>query len=712
MMVCYNMIEVIFVTNYKIKINAISCSNCAQTIISALQKEFPESEVRVNVASKLLLITTNASKSQVEDVLVKINYVPDSRITRKQEQRIRTELMISIVISIYFLIGMAHHTGLMDVPMFFVNSYVQLILATFVQFYIARNFYKNAYQGLKNKTLGMDFLIVFSTTLTYLFSVYLLIFNSDIHPYFETSTIIITIILIGKAIEEHAKSKANSLIDEASKLLDNLVTLETGEQVPAQNVNVGTNIIIEANQKIAIDCIIVKGQSSVDESAMTGESRLIPKAEDDELLAGSINVEQRVIAKTTVFQEESYLYKILDSVESSASVSTKYQRVADSVARVFVPAIIVIGILTFVLTFIFTNDPLLGFERAMSVIVVSCPCSLGLATPTSILVSNSISAKLGILYKEGQFFELANQIEMMAFDKTGTLTLGKPQVVENTIEEDYIAYLYDMCLKSSHPISGAVRDEIGKLDIELDLNVTQIPGIGLEAKSGNDIYQFGNRQLLEDSSLQKQIANLEEQGYTVNVFVVNGQFRGYVKLVDKLRDDAKLLIEKLQSSGIDIAMITGDNRAVAQIIAKQLGIETVYAETKPDQKMEIINQLKTKYKVVAFVGDGINDGASLKAADVGISVAKGSDIAKAASDMTIVKDNLGLILDGIKLSDVTRKNIRHSLMWAFSYNLIAIPLAAFGYLDMIWAAIFMGFSSIVVVLNSLHLKREFKKEQL
>ncbi len=695
--------------DYKIKIDNISCSNCARTISNKLETEFPESNVRVNVASKLLLISTTANKSAVEQALVEINYPPASQKTKKDMTKKRNELIISIIITIYFLIGMLHHINVANVPMFFVNIYVQLIFATFVQFYIARNFYIHAWNSVKAKALGMDFLIVFSTTLTYLFSVYLMIFNPDIHPYFETSTIIITIILIGKSIEGRAQAKASSLLDETNQLVDNLVQLANGNKISAQNVEVGEKVIIAANERIVIDGIIIEGSSEIDESAITGESRLVSKQMGDNVLAGTINVEHKITVQTIAYQEDSYLYKVLDSVENIVSIDTKYQRIADKVAKIFVPFIVVTGLLTFILTYYLSGDGLLAFERAMSVIVVSCPCSLGLATPTSILVSNSISTKLGILYKGGQFFELADQIDLIAFDKTGTLTLGKPKIYESTINDNLNKYVYALTSQSSHPISKVVCEAFKQYDGNIETKVTQIPGSGIETTIDGVMYQFGNKKLLVSEDDINTIAAVEKEGYTVNVLTANGQLQGYIKLLDELREDSFELIDKLKQLGIEVALITGDNQSVADLTASKLGIEQVYAGAKPDDKMKIINQLKEQYNVVTFVGDGINDGASLKAADIGISVAKSSDIAKVASDMTIIKDNLNLITDGIKLSNITRRNIKHSLMWAFSYNIVAIPLAAFGYLDMIWAAVFMGFSSIVVVLNSLHLKREYMK---
>ncbi len=695
--------------NYKIKIASISCSNCAKTITNHLQSKYPEANVRVNVASKLLLITTDASQNEIEEQLIAINYPPSSHISKKQQKRNQIELSISIVISIYFLIGMIIHIASTEQNTLFTNVYLQFILASFIQFYIARKFYVNSYMSIRQKVLGMDFLITFSTTITYLFSVYLMFSNNQIHPYFETSSLIITIILVGKAIEDIVKNNAIDLLDQTDNISDTIITLEDGQTMIAQNIEPGTSINIGANKLIAIDSIITNGITQVDESAITGESRLVDKKVGDFLYAGTINIDSQIIATTQTYSEDSYLYKILDSIESAELIDTNYQRIADKIASIFVPLIIFIGILTFITTFIFTNDSIIAFERAMSVIVISCPCALGLATPTSVLVSNSISAKLGIIYKDGKFFELADQIDVVCFDKTGTLTQGAPSIYETTISDHLLPYVYALSSKSNHPISLAITNEYKQYDQNIDLTVEHLNGIGLNANCDEVSYQLGNRKLLTNRKHIDDIISLEKEGYTVNVLLINNKYEGYIKLSDQIRDDAHEIIARLRARDIKIAMITGDNQSVANIIADKLGIDLVYAETLPDQKMKIVKQIQKDYKTIAFVGDGINDSGSLKTADVGISVAKASDIAKAASDMTITSDNLNLIDDAINLSKLTRRNIKHSLMWAFSYNLIAIPLAALGFLNMVWAAVFMGFSSIVVVLNSLHLKQEFKK---
>lgn len=694
---------------YKIKVDNISCSNCAKTITRALVDRFPGSNVRVNVVGAQVFIQTDASKSDVYDELDKVGY-PASDMEKKRVNLRKYDLYIAVLLSIILLYGMVAQIYNLDFLKVLTLPIPTLIVATVIQFYIGRRYYIGAYNSLKKKMLGMDFLVVFSTTLTYFFSLYLLIkYNGQEEVYFEVAAIIITIVLIGKTIEERVKDKTNDLLVKLTDLTSDEIRLENGESLDANFVDIGTRYVVNPHEKINMDGVIVKGDTSVDEAMLTGESNYVNKLEGDEVIAGTINHGERIIVETTKLAEDNYIYQIINSVEEASLIDTKYQKVADRVATIFVPIIIGIGILTYIITWYIVGDSLTAFEHAMAVIVISCPCSLGLATPTSIMVSNSISAKLGILYKGAQFFELADDLDVIAFDKTGTLTSGKMQIVEERLADEYRPLLAALENQSTHPISKAIVEYLNIEDIPQNGKIKQVPGVGITGTFGDTTITVGNPNILEKADDIEVVKKLEAQALTVSVIIVNEEFKGYFALRDEVKAESSEVINNLKSLGIEPILISGDNKQVVKYAADKLGIKEYHYKCSPEDKTEILKSLRGQEKIIGFVGDGINDSISLKYADVGISVCEGSDIANAASDVTLLKDDLGLVVEGIKLSTLTKRNIRHNFIWAFSYNVVAIPLAATGQLNMIWAAIFMGFSSIIVVLNALNLKREYQK---
>lgn len=694
---------------FKIKVSNISCSNCGMIITRGIKDAYPESEVRINVVGAQVFVKTDATQDQIYAVLSKIGYPADDMVQDKINLR-KYDLPLSIILAIFLIYGMVAHIYELSAFSFLTNSTMTLIFATIIQFYCGRRYYIGAYNGLKKKMLGMDFLVVFSTTITYFFSLYLLIkYSGQAEVYFEVAAIIITIVLIGKTIEERVKAKTNDLLTKLTDLTSDEIRLEDGTTQDCNFVEIGTRYIVNPHEKINMDGVIVEGNTSVDEAMLTGESNFVTKLEGAEVIAGTINHGEQIIVETTKLAEDNYIYQIINSVEKAALIDTKFQKVADKVATIFVPVIILIAIITFFVTYSLSGDGLVAFENAMAVVVISCPCSLGLATPTSIMVSNSISAKLGILYKGAKFFELADKLNVIAFDKTGTLTTGKMEVVEYELADEYKELLYAVEIQSSHPISIALVKFLEIESTDLKVKVEQIPGLGLKGTLDDLEITIGNISILENADDIERMVKLEEQALTVSVIIVNGEFVGFYALRDKIKEESKQVIQNLIDLGIDPVLISGDNKQVVEYVANELGITNYYAKCSPQDKMDILKRLKDEGKMIGFVGDGINDSISLKYADVGISVAEGSDIANAASDVTLLKDDLNLVVEGINLSSLTRRNIIHNFIWAFSYNVIAIPLAATGRLSIIWAAIFMGFSSIIVVLNALHLNREYKR---
>lgn len=694
---------------YKIKVSKISCSNCALTITRGLTDAFSDAEVRVSVMTNMVFIKTEASLEAVQAVLKSIGYPDDDEVENKINLR-KYDLAISIALSIPLIYGMLVHIYGFNAFAFIVAPIPTLIFASIIQFYIGRRYYIGAYHSITKKMLGMDFLVVFSTTITYFFSLYLLIKGHE-QIYFDVAAIIITIVLVGKTIEDRMKEKTSDLLTKLTGLTNDQIKLEDGTIQDCNFVPVGSRYIVNPHEKINMDGFIVSGDTSVDEAMLTGESNFVTKLEGDEVVAGTINHGQQIIVETTKLAEENYINQIINSVEQAALIDTKYQRIADKIATIFVPLIILIGFITLIVTYFLTGDLTIALENALTVIVISCPCSLGLATPTSIMVSNSISAKLGILYKGATFFELADVLNVIAFDKTGTLTTGKMEVVEFKLDSEHHELLYAIESQSSHPISKAIVAHLGIDHSGLKVEVEQVPGLGLKARAGADQITIGNISVLTDAADIQAMQKLEAQALTVSVIIINEEFVGYYALRDKIKDESRAVIKNLQKLGIEPILISGDNPQVVEYVATELGIKKYYPKCSPEDKTEILKGLKAEGKMIGFVGDGINDSISLKYADVGISVCDGSDIANAASDVTLLEDDLNLVVEGIKLSKLTRRNIRHNFIWAFSYNVIAIPLAASGQLNVVWAAVFMGFSSIIVVLNALHLNREYQKRR-
>ncbi len=697
---------------HKVKVNNISCSNCAKAITNAIVKHDSLAIVNVNINNNMVYVQTDLELDELKAILKASGY---PLVKSKQNHSIhnKIDLTIASIISIFLLLGMLNHFAFSQkyIPDILANPYFQLTLATPIQFYIARRYYVGAYHSLKNKVLGMDFLVAFSTSITYAYSIYLIVNYNGLRPvYFEISALIITIVLIGKTIEERAKNKTTMLLDGLAKLTNTNITLENGEIIDRDFAKEDMHYVVLANEKISLDGVIVAGNTYVDESTFSGESKPLLKKVGDEVIGGSINVDSKIVIKITKDPADNMLNQIIQSVEEASLIDTKYQKIADKIASYFVPLVLLAALFTYILVLRQSGNSQMAFEHAISVIVISCPCSLGLATPTSIMVGNSLSASEGVLYKGSKFFEIADQIKVLCFDKTGTITTGKPEVCIFDVDKKYEPLIYAIESQSNHPISKAVCEYISPKQFDATIAIEQRLGVGLIAHINEDVIEIGNKKLLaEDDPIYPKIKELEMRAMAINVIIINGQAVGLYGVRDNVKKGIKTVIKKLRKRGIEPIMITGDNEIVAKAISDEVGIKTYYANTLPQDKGTIVESYKQDGKLVGFVGDGVNDSIALSIADLAISVKNGNDLAIKASDVTLMEDNLDLIITGLDISYLTRENIKRNFIWAFSYNLIAIPLAALGYLNMLLAAVAMGFSSIIVVLNALHLRQEYEK---
>ncbi len=700
---------------YKFNVANISCSNCAKTIENAVNDKWPDAFVRVNITTGLVVVRVQALEIEVNEVLKKAGYPVINPQDNNEEQQMKREIVLGIILSLPLLLAMLHHIRPFEyfIPSIFTNGYIQWVLATPIQFYLGRRFYRGAYFSLKQKVLGMDFLVALSSTAAYFYSVYLVFNNSQMGlTYFETSALVIVVVLIGKYIEERLKNKMANVVDDLAGLVNDEIRLEDGTKMNVELVPIGTEYVINANEVVNMDGYIVTGETYIDESSLSGESVPVSKVAGNDVMAGTINLGKTIIVKTTKNAEDNVINEIINRVQEATLVDTKYTRVADKIAGYFVPIVLIIALITYIGTVIATADPVKAFEHAITVVIISCPCSLGLATPTSIMVSNSLSAKEGILYHGAKFFEMVDKLDVLCFDKTGTLTIGNPSVKEFNVPQKYCADIYAIEKQSTHPISQTIAKYLEAASGDLQYDVEHMIGVGLKARSDKHEIIIGNKSLISNNhKLLAQINDLEAKAMTVNVVFVDKEYVGYYSVSDQLKPGIIKVVEKLKAKGLKIVMITGDNQNVAKVIADDLDIKEYHANTMPTDKSKIVEELQNEGHLVGFVGDGVNDSIALKTADVAISVENGNAIAIDASDVTLLKEDLNLIVTGIEISRLTRRNIKRNFIWAFSYNIVAVPLAAFGELNMIWAAIFMGFSSIIVLLNALHLRREYETEQ-
>ncbi len=714
------------------KIEGMTCANCAQIISKAFNEKsdisadvnFSSSKVTVKYAEDTYSI--NDLEAIVASVGYKLIVDIDEYDSLSFKKSMKRNLIISIILSIPLLISMLGHLKWFDfiyVPSLFMNGVFQLIVASVIQFYIAKQFYISAYKGLKNKVLGMDLLIVLGTSAAYFYSVFLLykqlFIEKSMHPeyYFEISSIIITMVLLGNYIEFIAKERTtNALGDLANLVPKKARLLVDGDEklVETSDIIADNLMIVLANEKIPVDGIIDKGDSSIDESYFTGESLPVSKSVGDSVIGGTINLSERIIVKATSVGEDTVLAQIIRTVEEASNTKPPIQRVADKLSSYFVPIIILIAILNFMIQFFFLGyDFNIVFARTIAILVISCPCALGLATPTSILVGNGLAAKNHILYKGGEFFELANKIDVICFDKTGTLTEGKPNVTDYIGNDEVLQYAFSLEKESTHPISFALIDYCqDKAFIKSDVEKFEvIKGKGIKGIVNGKQIHIGSLNLILDLGLDyskyyHKYESLVNMAKTTNFIVVDKEIKGLYAVRDDIKSTSKKAIEKIKAKGLIPIMITGDNENVAEAIAKEVGINEYYANTLPNDKSKIIKDLQSQNHIVAFVGDGINDAPALKVSDIGIAMGHGTDIAINSSDVTLMSHNLELVVTAINISQATLKNIYQNFFWAFSYNLVAVPLAAAGFLSMVLAAGAMGFSSIMVVLNALRLKKK------
>lgn len=715
----------------KLDISGMSCAACSARIEKKLQSMDGIANAVVNLSTNKAHLDYDPTQIGSRDIIDAIEYLgysaqiqteatPASAPPEAQEiKNLRRVLILSIILSFPLILGMflmllGMEAGWLN------NAYFQCLLVTPVQFGVGYRFYKNAFLALRSGGSNMDVLVAMGTTAAYFFSVYNVIVGHHHNLYFETSAFIITLILAGKYMEAVAKNKTTASIRALSQLQAKTArVLKDGREMdlPIEEVQTGDIILIRPGEKIPVDGVLIEGKSAVDESMLTGESLPVEKEAGDLVVGSTINKSGSFKFKATRIGQDTVLAQIIKMVEDAQGSKAPIQKIADRVSGVFVPAIIGIALLTFILQYWWGGGLSSAFTASVAVLVIACPCALGLATPTAIMVGTGIGAEHGIFIKGGEYLETAYKIDTLVLDKTGTITVGQPQLTDiitlGSLSESELIRIAGIAEKNSeHPLGEAVyrqaKSQLGELPDAQDFEA--LAGLGLKIVWDDQQILLGNRRLMEVNTVELApglpfLKQLAEDGKTTMLLAIDGKLQGIIGLADTVRENSRAAIKEIKDMGIEVYMLTGDNQLTARAIADQVQIDQVIAEVLPGDKAQKVKELKAMGKTVAMVGDGINDAPALAAADIGIAVATGTDVAMETAQITLMKSDLGSIPLAIKLSRTTMKHIKQNLFWAFFYNLIGVPFAALGYLSPVIAAGAMSLSSVSVVSNSLRLRR-------
>lgn len=745
----------------------MTCSLCSISIESNLEKLEGIKKINVSYSTEKAKLEYDPSKIELDNIKKKIELLGFSVGKNKEEysdneidpsliqlNKLRNTFIISAILSFPLILAMVLgglgfcHDYIDPNSTTKIGAFIaylrwralilhdwrlQFALATPVQFIIGFRFYKNSFYALRARVATMDLLVAVGSTTAYFYSLYIVFFQRPAflygmrNIYFESSTVIITLVLLGKYLESMAKGKTSKAIKrllglkpkEARVLRNNIEVA-----IPVEKLLVGDIVIVRPGEKIPVDGMIIEGTSMVDESMLTGESIPVKKNEKDFVIGASLNKNGSFKLEATKVGDETVLSSIIKMVEDAQESKAPIQKIADKICGYFVPFIFLVAFSTFLIWyFIIYNSQLLDLAliNAVSVLVVSCPCALGLATPTAIIVGMGKGAQNGILIKNGEDLEKICKINTIVFDKTGTITVGKPWVTDVIIldksyryDERKIIHIAAAAEKSSeHPIGAAIYEN-GKEMIDQQSEVIErfeaIPGKGIQAVVNGKFVLIGTNKLMEENKINLKNAeailnSFQEEGKMAVFMAIDGNLISVLSLSDKIKDKSKDVVSSLKKMGIEAYILTGDNEKTSFSVAKQVGIENVIAEVQPGNKAEVIQKLMDKGKIVGMVGDGINDAPALATANVGFAIGTGTDVAIETGDVILLSDDLSTLPLSIKLSMKTMGKIKQNLLWAFIYNLIGIPIAATGHLNPVLAAAAMGLSSISVLINSLSLKR-------
>lgn len=735
-----------------LKIEGMTCSACSSAVERSLNKMEGIQEASVNLATEKALISFDPDKVTIDDIkarIVKTGYTPleeEEKNSEEETPHIWRKFFIALFFSIpLFYISMGHMVGL-PIPellmphLFPFNFAVAQLILTIPIMVAGYKFYTIGFRNLFRLTPNMDSLVAIGTSAAFLYGIYAawMIYNGSFEYldqiYFESAGVIITLILLGKTLELNAKGKTSQAIKELIELSPdtaNIIIDGVEKTVKIEEVKIGDLILVRPGEKIPVDGDIADGESSVDESMLTGESFPVSKKSGDTVYGATINKGGSFKFKASKIGNDTALAQIIKLVEEAQGSKAPIAKLADQVSGVFVPIVIALAFISSIAWYIAGEDIAFSIRIFISVLVIACPCALGLATPTAIMVGTGKGAEFGILIKSGEALETAHKINTVILDKTGTVTEGVPKVTDIVLyndwqEKDMLMYVGSSEVNSEHPLGQAIvkRSREEEIPLTVSDSFQSFSGSGIEAIIKGTPVLVGNQKLMEENNIdikdsQKIWEKLSDEGKTPVYAAIDNSFAGVIAIADTVKKSSARAVEELENMGIQVIMITGDNKRTAMAIAKQVGIKEVLAEILPEGKAREVKRLQEEGRVTAMVGDGINDAPALVQADVGIAISSGTDVAIGSADIVLMKDDLLAVPSSIDLSRKTIKNIKQNLFWAFFYNIVGIPVAMgalhiFGgpLLNPMIAAGAMSLSSVSVVTNALRLRKYKAKEML
>ena len=739
----------------KYDVMGMTCSACSAHVDKAVRHLDGVQDVNVNLLSNCMVVDYDENKvtdamiqKAVEDAGYKAALETQSVQTQKQEETVdnkKRSLILSFVFLIpLFYISMGHMMGA-PLPSFLVGESNMMVFAltqlflTLPVMYINRGYFQRGFKSLWHRSPNMDTLIAMGSLAAAIYSIYAIFMmgydlgHGQIHQahqymmqlYFESAAMILTLISLGKYLESRSKKKTTEAIEKLIHLMPSVATIfKDGQEkeVPIEDVQVGDIVVVKSGQSIPLDGVIIEGHASIDESMITGESLPVDKTVNDRVIGATMNVEGYIQVRVTHTSQEATLSQIIELVEEASSSKAPIAKLADRISGIFVPVVIVISLITFILWMTLGQQTFhFALTCAIAVLVISCPCALGLATPTAIMVGTGKGAQLGILIKSAENLELLSKAQSIVLDKTGTITQGKPQVTQiealHMSEDELLTLAASIENSSQHPLAKAIvaYAKEKKISLQKVEQFEMLSGKGLKGWIHGKMILSGNQRLMKEhdidlSSVEKLALQLSNQGKTPLYYAYDGQIIGLIVVSDVLKQTSAKAIEQLKAMGLSVYMLTGDNRLTANAIGQELGIQVI-AEVLPQDKEKHIRDLQAQNQRVIMVGDGINDAPALMRADVGIAMTSGTDIAMDSADIVLMKNDLLDVVNAIELSHAVIKNIKENLFWAFFYNVIGIPIAAglfypfFGWLlDPMFGAAAMSLSSVFVVSNALRLR--------
>ncbi|MEY3122957.1 MAG: copA [Pseudomonadota bacterium] len=714
------------------RIEGMTCTACGDHIEKELHS-LPGVMAALNPVSEIVSITFNPALTTINELIATIRHagydareITDSSRETEKNQRLaayrreRYIFMVSAALAIPFLLEMAMMT--VSDHGHLLPQWLQWAFATTIQFWAGKRFYTGAWHALRSGSANMDVLVALGTSMAYFFSTVVTFWQLDLHVYFEASAMIIVLVLLGKLMEARAKQKTSSAIESLIRLQPKVAHVERNgivTDVDVNSIQPGDIFVVRAGETLPVDGVVMEGSSSVNESMLTGESLPITKETGAQVFAATSNLQGLLKCRATRIGADTQLAAIIRLVETAQGSKAPIQRLADTIAGIFVPIVVVIALVTLGLTWWWSGQFVMALIHAVAVLVIACPCALGLATPTAIMVGTGRGAQEGILVKNATALELAEKIQVLVVDKTGTLTEGRPVVTDiiptRLIEKNELLQIAASLEQGSdHPLARAILEQASERNIPyLPIkDFVSLTGQGITATCEGISYLLGSHKFLESNGIdidQTQLSALQAKGKSVVIIAAQTnsipRVMGYLAIADPLRHTSAKSVERLQNMGIEVIMLTGDNSITAATIAAQAGIRHFRAEVLPQDKAAVVEAIKASGHFTGMVGDGINDAPALASANVSFAIAAGSDVAIDTADITLMRNDLMSVADAISLSRSTLRKIRQNLFFAFFYNTLGIPLAALGMLNPVVAGAAMAMSSVSVVTNSLLLKR-------